>query len=456
MIIKNFGHNFEFKPKYFYEPKDESEVLDILNRHNSGTIRCIGSGHAWNKGIYSDDVFVDIKHLNKIVIENDCVNTQGGVKLENLIKFLTKRNLMIPAMGGILKQSVAGLASTATHGTGNHSFSHFVHSIRIAAYDTDGKAKIFEYTEGDTLKAARCAVGCMGVIVSMKIKTVPRYFMLESSHLVSSIDEVISAEAEWPFSQTVIVPYSWKFLIFRRKKIESRTFSQKIKAWLMRGMDFVVIENMPHVFLKIILLFKNSSMYVWYYRDFLSSLLGNSISVINEDYRALTLHVRHHYYYRHVEMEIFIPEKKMKEVFMSLKEIIEVFAGLTSPSADMEKHLQGMKGKYTLHYTPFIRKILPDDTLISMTAGGESYYSIGLFTYNKEKDREGYYLFTKTVAKILSEKYGVRIHWGKHFPLDFEDVNKLYPNLEQFKNICREVDPKGVFQNDFTKRIFGL
>jgi hypothetical protein len=49
-----------------------------------------------------------------------------------------------------------------------------------------------------------------------------------------------------------------------------------------------------------------------------------------------------------------------------------------------------------------------------------------------------------------------RLHWGKHFPLEFADIAPLYPEMEKFRQLSRLNDSSGVFRNDFTKRVLGL
>jgi hypothetical protein len=458
MKIQNFGKNVEFVPKFYYEPKTESEVLDILNKHKDGHIRAIGSGHAWSRGIESSDVFVDIKNLCYIKIADGCVDVGGGAKLKNVISYITKRGFMIPAMGGIMKQSVAGLASTGTHGTGNSSFSHFILSVRIASYDENGNSKIVEYTEGDELKAARTSMGLMGIIVSMKIKLVPRYFIEERSKLVDSIGEVLKNEKEFSEQQTVVIPYSWKFFIFGRKKVQSRNIQEKTDAFFVRWIDFLTVEILPHLILRALLLFDNRALTISYYKDLLPKFLFSQ-KVVNEDYRGLTLHTKHHYYFRHVEMEAFVPESKVKEVFGLMINLVDWFSGRMEGEKlpdNYQEELEDKHGKFVLHYPMFIRKVYPDDTLISMTSGKENYYAIGFFTYKKNENRGDYWDFTRLVAKILSRDYNVRFHWGKHFPLEYDEIKHLYPELEKFKTICREKDKNGVFQNEFTKKVFGF
>lgn len=468
MKIYNFGRNVSFRPKHLYKPKSFEEVLEILEKHKDGQIRVCGAKHAWNGGIESDDAFIDIKYLNKIEIKEEggkkYVYADGGVKLSQLIYELRRNGLIIPAMGGILKQSVAGLCSTATHGTGNSSFSHFVEEITIAGYDRNGKPKIYTFDQGDELLAGRTAVGCMGVILRLKIPCIPKYWMKEESKFYKTLNEVLNAEKKWPLMQTVVIPHIWHFLSFQREVDEKP--KNMMKSNIMRVIDFLGIEIMPHALLKIILLFKNNKNTVlWYYKKFLPSLI-RGITVTNEDFKGLTLHTKHHYMFRHVEMEVFIPERHIREAFETIKEITDWYAGSANSLSEklkqnllehgLLKEISTKKGTYVLHYTPFIRKVFADNSLIGMTANGETRYAIGFFTYQKEEDRGAYYDFTKTMAIVLSKLYETRIHWGKHFPLEHKDIVGLYPDMEKFKNICREVDPKGVFQNDFTKRVFGF
>ncbi len=469
MEIQNFGKNIKFSPKIFYQPKTEAEILDILNQHKNGQVRAQGSLHAWNPGTVSNDAYLDIYQLNNIeLIQNGSetiVNVGGGCKLKDLIAYLDKLGLALPAMGGIMQQSVAGLASTATHGTGRSSFSHYIKQIRIASYDTNGNAKIFEFTNGDELFAARTAVGCMGIVVSMQIVCLPRFWLQEKMQLIKTLDEVIANEKEWPLQQTTVIPHLWQFVPFQKKVVTEPSTLEKIRSTILRWLDYVTIEILPHVILKGLLMSKNRNANVInYYKNILPKVLLDR-TVTNQDYLALTLHTRRHYTFTHVEMELFIPEPNFKRAFNAIKEITDWFAGTSEElNPDLKQRLMQVglldevlaaKNSFILHYTPFIRKVLPDNTLISMTAGNLAYYAMGFFTYDPEEKRQGYYRYCKTLAKIMAALFDARPHWGKYFPLEHKDIARLYPEMEKFKTICKKYDPNRVFQNEFTRKIFG-
>jgi len=269
------------------------------------------------------------------------------------------------------------------------------------------------------------------------------------------LDEVLANETAWPLQQTLVIPYAWKFYSWQKKVTARPSFVRQLQYFFQRGLEYVLVEILPHIYLRLILKMRRpQQVIINYYRQILPKLL-QSVTVVNPDYKALTLHTRYHWTFRHVEMEIFIPEVHMRPAFEVIRQVVDWFAGITDTiDPQLLPLLQGLKGKYVLDYTMFIRKVFKDDTLMGMTSTG-TCYAMGFFTFYHEADRAGYYLFTKTLAKILNQMFDARPHWGKHFPLTHADLIKVYPDMEKFKSIAQHVDPKGVFQNDFTKQIFG-
>ncbi len=85
---------------------------------------------------------------------------------------------------------------------GRHSLSHYVIGVRVARYDShSGSAVIVDITDGDELRAARCSLGCLGVILSVKIQCRPKYLVEEHFREYVKLDDVLSAEQEYPLQQ---------------------------------------------------------------------------------------------------------------------------------------------------------------------------------------------------------------------------------------------------------------
>jgi FAD/FMN-containing dehydrogenase len=52
--------------------------------------------------------------------------------------------------------------------------------------------------------------------------------------------------------------------------------------------------------------------------------------------------------------------------------------------------------------------------------------------------------------------YGGRPHWGKKHSLRAQELQPLFPEWDRFMEIRRQMDPEGIFLNDYTRKIFGL
>src|SRR5882762_5745469 len=160
-VEANFGGNQRWYTRR-YQPKSETEVLGILARHPRNTVRVLGSKHSWSNIASDADVSLDMSRFNEVKPikegNDDLVRVGAGCRLEDLLRRLhglTDRTL--PTLGAITKQTVSGAISTATHGSGPQSLSHFVAKVRAAVFDAEtGRPQIREFSGGPELLAARC------------------------------------------------------------------------------------------------------------------------------------------------------------------------------------------------------------------------------------------------------------------------------------------------------------
>ena len=47
-----------------------------------------------------------------------------------------------------------------------------------------------------------------------------------------------------------------------------------------------------------------------------------------------------------------------------------------------------------------------------------------------------------------------RPHWAKDHSLRSEDLRRLYPRFDDFLQLIREMDPRGIFRNEYVRRHF--
>ena len=64
-------------------------------------------------------------------------------------------------------------------------------------------------------------------------------------------------------------------------------------------------------------------------------------------------------------------------------------------------------------------------------------------------------LFERFERMII--RYNGRPHWAKAHPLRPEDLRKLYHHFDDFIRVLRDVDPHGLFRNEYVERhLFGM
>lgn len=475
--ITNFGGNISFVAARWYAPRNEEEVLELLNRHAAGKVRVLGSLHSWSDVAVSADALVDMRHFNQVEITSAgngevWAKVGAGCDLQHLLNILHQEtDATLPTMGGIKKQTISGAVSTGTHGSGKPSLSHYMEELRVAAYDPDtGQARIYDWRDGPELWAARCALGCMGIILSVKFRCVPKYYVAEAIVRRNTLTEVLAEEGEFPLQQFILVPYCWKYFAYQRRIADSGPTGWDIwRAYQKRFYSFLGTDVMLHLLLKIVIMTSSSErgssrMIQWFYRTFLPRFIERKRPVLDFSENAITLH---HDIFQHLEMEVFVPRRNVHRAANILQYIISVFAGLAeNVPEDAAGELQRIgkletltshKGAYTHHYPIYFRQILPDDALISMTSGSsEDYYSISFFTYLKPESRQHFYEFAAFMARCLTELCDARLHWGKYYPLTNEEIEGRFLSLPAFRQICEKVDPKGVFRNEYAERVLGF
>ncbi|MEQ8791147.1 MAG: FAD-binding protein [Pirellulaceae bacterium] len=458
----NFGGNVRFQPRTFYEPRDEGELLEILERHRDGRIRVIASRHAWSDGIVSDDVLVAMRHFNSVEIhEQDgefSVTVGGGCQIKHLLAKLNERGLTLPSVGLITQQTIAGATATGTHGSGRHSLSHYLTSVRIACYRGEqGAAVLVDVAQGDALRAARCSLGCLGVVVSVTLPCVPQYQIIESPRPCRTVDEALSSEPDHPLQQFFLFPHQWGYCAQQRAVVDQ---PRSRSAAIYRLYWFLGIDIGLHLLIKLFACWLHSrTLVAALYRRLLPLMLFPRWKVVDRSDRML---VMEHELFRHLELEAFVPKERIADAARFVEAVLKQADGAPVDlpqdvdarleAAGLRDDFAALRGVFSHHYAVCFRRVLRDDTLISMTAGDSDWwYAISFITYRRPRD--DFYQMAEFLAHSLLELYGGRIHWGKWFPLDSADIERMHPRLSRFREIVGEFDPHGVFQNKFTAKI---
>lgn len=463
--IVNFGRNIDFRIANYYEPSSEEELLEILRKHNSGKIRVVASKHAWSDAIVSTDVLINMRNINDVTVD-DTVDIPlaivgGGTPMKKVLSELAKKGLTTPSIGLITEQTIAGAISTGTHGSGKNSLSHYIASLRIACFDDDGNAEIREVSAGDALQAGRCGLGCLGVIVSVRFRCVPQYWVTEKATWCATIGDALELEQESPLQQFFLLPHSWRYVAQERRI--SALPKSSLTAWLYRWYWFLSLDVGLHLgVLASARWLRSRSMMHALYRWILPASVFSKWIVTDRSDRVL---VMEHELFRHLEMELFVAKSKVKEASEFVTQVLQYADGQRDVleknwqsrirDLGMNDDLEALRSTYCHHYPICFRRILADDAMISMSEGDEPWvYSISLITY--VEPREPFFRIGKFLARSMAKLFKARPHWGKWFPLSGGDVDELYPRLEDFRRTVQEFDSRGVFRNAYVDEVLSL
>jgi FAD/FMN-containing dehydrogenase len=461
----NFGANIPLAPRHFYAPRNEEELLKIMGRHAEGRLRAVGRWHSWNPALVGDDVFIDMRHFQEVVVhaegDSPWAEVGAGCQIHRLLAELRRQGgYTLLSQGLIQQQALAGAAATGTHGSGKHSLSHYVHAARIARYsDATGKPCIEEIDRGAELAAARCGLGCLGVLTSLRIPVCRAYFVEEHFRRYPTLDEVLAQEAEYPLQQFYLVPWRWNFYAQHRREVDaprSRSAPLYRLFWSV-GMDtcfhwgvIALARGLPPAATRV------------FYRWVMPALLPLGWKVVDRSDRQLSMA---HEKFRHIETELFVARSQLPAALDFVTRLLRHVAGETVTLAPEETRAldehglagawRAARGCHQQRYPICIRKVLPDDTLISMSCGDEPRYAISIISYVTPARRAGFFRCADLLVATLARLFGGRPHWGKYGALDREVLETLYPRLEEFRALVQRHDPAGRFRTPALDQLFG-
>jgi len=463
--IKNFGRNLEFHPTSVYVPRTENELLAIMAQCHGRRIRAVGRLHSWSEAPVADDVMIDLRRFDQVKVEErdgkHWITVGAGCQIKRLLAELDRQDAgTLPSLGLITEQTIAGAISTATHGSGRHSMSHYVEEVRVAAYDSESVEPVIRTIRaGPELHAARCSLGAMGVIVSVSFWSRIKYNIEEHFCQYATLDEVLAKEIDYPLQQFYLMPWSWSYFAQHRRETAAQ-----IGGWfrLYHWYFFLTFDVALHSVIVILVNVLRSSRAVRYFFRYLApQLVVRNWIVVDKSQNML---VMEHELFCHVEIEVFVKRAFIHDAMKFVIALLQHFDGdhtaLDSTTREELKsrgllsEVEGLSGSYTHHYPICVRQVLPDETIMSMTAGmKEPSYAISCISYTRPHQRSSFFAFAEILCKTLASLFDGRPHWGKICPLSSDDALRLYPQFAQFRSICATFDPKRAFTNQWLDRL---
>ena len=416
-------------PVAIERPAGEEELAGVVAHAvaRGQHVRAVGSGHSFTDIACTDGVLVSIAAMNKVLAADPAsglVTVQAGATLHQLGPLLAELGLALENQGDIDAQALAGALATSTHGTGAAfaNISARVAGLRIVA----GSGEVLELTaesDRDGLLAARVSLGALGILSAVTLQCVPLYTLhrhdrpLPLDDVLGGLDEFVDHNDHFEF---FVFPYTRTALTrSMRRSDEQPAPTPPWRRWVSEQL----LENWA------LGLVCRAGRIAPAAVPSLNRLVGSAMSenrVQDRAYRVYATERR----VRFTEMEYAIPRTAAGDAVQRVLDLVE-------------------RTRAPILFPLEVRFSAADDALLSSAHARETCY-IAVHQY-AGMEFESYF---RAVEAIMDD-YDGRPHWGKRHYHSAATLSGRYPGWERFRQVRARMDPDGVFENDYTRRVLG-
>jgi FAD-linked oxidoreductase len=424
----NWSGGVVCKPRAIVSPRDEVELAAAIRRAQ-GPVRVPGTGHSFTPLNATDGAIVDLAAFTGVRGMDpgrQVATIAAGTPIWDIGPALYSLGFGFKNQGDIDRQTLGGVVSTGTHGTGETlgSFSADMAGFRLMLANGD----IIDCTpteNAEVFEAGRLSLGLFGVLTEISMHVRPAYKLAEKNFLLS-VDDVFSQmdtlvtgnrhfEFFWfPYADNVVCkslnesdapapdPRGSEEMYKRGEKTssDSRIFAGineilPYAPYLLRPAHRLFSRLMP-----------GPERVRW------SHELFPSPRVV-----------------RFNEMEYAVPYERAKDC---LNEIVQTVR----------------KGRINTGFPIEFRSVAADDVWLSPFYRRASA-TIAVHQYHRVDTTS---LFA--VCEAIFRKYEGRPHWGKRHTRAADELEKLYPKYDEFLALRRRLDPTNKFLNAYLRGIF--
>lgn len=416
--------------RVFETDREDRLVEHVAETARAGAqLKAVGTGHSWSPITQSGDSAIFLGPLSGITKTDRAqrlVSAYAGMTLKDFNAALARIGLALPNLGSINQQSLGGMVSTATHGTGLRfsTLSGLLRHIRLV----DGLGNIHDITEESNprwFRAACCGVGALGVITQVTLQCEDAFRLhcveelMKVDEVLERLDELVAENQHFKFWW---VPGTRWALTFRQNRTEE---PKRNAGWGHR----------------------------WWHRMFMrNSALETGLSLASRVPAALGMVQRmitmgtpkrreyvdasHEVFnfpvnVKHWESEFALPIEAARAGFEALRELID-------------------REGFRVGFITECRFVGRDAPWLSPAHGRETAY-IGAFQYHGMPYKDYFRVFSRSM-----HAFDGRPHWGKMHDLSGREIAAGYAHWDDFRQVRAELDPKGVFLNRYLKDVFDV
>lgn len=409
-ILRNWAGNIAFDPARVARPRSVDELREVVA--SASRVRALGTGHSFSPIASTDGVLVLLDELPR-VLEVDAASStatvSAGTRWGELAPAVDAHGLALHNMGSLPHISVAGSASTGTHGsgTGLGCLATAVRSLDLVT--ADGELRTIARGEPD-FEGSVVALGSLGIVTSLTLDLQPAYDVeqtvwdgLPFDVAVERFDDVMGV------AHSVSLFTTWRGDGFEQVWVKRRTDGDPVDlAWTGARPADGARHPVPGV---------------------AADACTEQGGVAGPWFERLP-HFRLEFTPSagaELQTEYMVPRSQAREALTAVRRI----ASVVSPVLQISE----------------IRTVAGDHLWLSPCQGRDTV----CIHFTWVDDAEAVAPAVREVERVLAP-YDARPHWGKVFSTHRDVVRSLYPRLRDFEGLRERLDPRGVFANEFVDR----
>lgn len=397
----NWVGNQRFEAAHYAEPGSEEEVARLVAeaaRRGLG-VRVAAAGHSFTPVVETDGLLLDLAAMNGVVsvdAEARRATALPATLIRDFYAPLWESGLALRNQGDIDTQRIAGATATGTHGSGvaQPSLSASVASLRVVT--ASGDVVEIDDSRPELLAAAQVSVGMLGVVTAVEMNVAPAY-RLQKWVGYLHYDEV---RRRWD-----------DLLAHRHFSLFWLPTDASAALYLLETPDGGSLVDYCQVKL---------------YDDIAEGEEPREGWQAGRSYEIYPMVYDPNFH----ELEYMLPVEHGPAAMADVRRLmLDRFPECIYP---MEVRFTGADGA-------FLSPNYEADTCVISVSG---------------EPGTDYEPFLRAVDRTL-EPYLARPHWGKLHYATRERVDALYPRVDDFRRLRRELDPEGTFLNDQLRPLFG-
>jgi alditol oxidase len=428
---RNWAGNHTFGASKLHLPETVAEVRELVAsaRH----VGVVGSGHSFNDIADTPGDLISLERMNRILAldtERRTVTIEAGIKHGALSVALNAAGWSVHNTASLPHISVAGACATATHGSGdkNGNLSTAVSALELVT--ADGTVlTLSRERDGERFRGAVVGLGALGVVTQMTLDVMPAFQVRQYVY-----EDLPLSQLEAHFDAITGSGYSVSlFTELSGPRIEQVWVKQRVADSVNNGNGVSVENTLAEAEARCFAGARRATVKLHPVGRLPAEPCTEQLDVPGPWHERLP-HFRMDFTPAsgaELQSEYFVPRQHALDAFRA----IDAMRDQIVPALIVSE----------------VRTIAADDLWLSTCYGRDSV----AFHFSWNLDWPAVSALLPRLEARLAP-FDARPHWGKLFTTSPARLRELYPKLENFKALGRELDPAGKFQNGFLGRsVFG-